>query len=99
MKSREIDFDNDNHILFDKWIYISIDNQVAFEDVCKLIEKTHLLRMDLQKIIHSNIQDLQSLPRLTIRAYLPSDFSSAGMVFFHSSGNHGACFYQLGKSG
>ena len=69
MKSREIDFDNDNHILFDKWIYISIDNQVTFEDVCKLIEKTHLLRMDLQKIIHSNIQDLQSLPFLSQQQY------------------------------
>ena len=62
--SREIDFDQDNHILFDKWIYISIDKQVSFEDVCSVVEKAQLLRLDIQKIIHSNIQEMQALPFL-----------------------------------
>ena len=62
--NREIDFDKDNHILFDKWIYVSIDKQVSFEDVCSVIEKAQLLRLDIQKIIHSNIQEMQALPFL-----------------------------------
>lgn len=59
--NREIDFDNDHHILFDKWIYITIDNSVSFSQICEFLEASQLIRMDFRRLIRYHIQSLHSL--------------------------------------
>lgn len=62
---REIDFDNDHHLLFDKWLYITIDNSISFTQICELLEVSQVLRMDLKRVIRSNINALHSFSFLT----------------------------------
>lgn len=61
---REIDFDNDHHLLFDKWIYITIDQSVSFSQICDFLEVSQVLRMDLKRMLRFHVQSLQSLPFL-----------------------------------
>lgn len=64
IKNREIDLDDEKHILFDKWIYVSFENSMSSSQLFKLIEQSQILRLQLKQLLDEFIQSLHDLPNL-----------------------------------
>ena len=62
--NREIDIDDEKHILIDKWIYLSFDNSISSTQLLQFIEQSQILRYQLKHVLDEFIQSLHDLPNL-----------------------------------